>query len=231
MFSLVIPTYNEADNIFPLLDKVTSVLEGLDFEVIVVDDDSPDKTYEEVIHYRKRDPRVRCIVRKSDKGLSSAVIAGFERAKGKILGVMDADLSHDPRILPKLIKACEGESDLAIGVRSAVKGWGLNRKLISKGAKFLAKFFAGVELSDPMSGYFCLKRDVFERVKDKLNPIGYKILLEIYVRAMPLRVTEVPFVFVDRVHGESKLDSGVIKEYLKQLFDFRSNKKDEREDE
>jgi len=221
MFSLIIPTYNEAENIPILLDKVTSVLEGLDFEIIVVDDNSPDKTYEIVAKYHARDPRVRCIVRRSERGLSSAVIAGFLRARGNVLGVMDADLSHDPRILPKLINACENEYDLAVGVRSSVVGWPLSRKLISRGAKFLAKLFLNVELSDPMSGYFVLKREVFERVKDKLNPIGYKILLEIYARARPLRILEVPFVFTDRIHGESKLDSNVMREYLKQLFSLR----------
>ncbi len=222
MFSLIIPTYNEAENIVPLLDSVTAILEGLDFEVIVVDDYSPDETYKKVGEYHDRDSRVRCIVRKSDKGLSSAVIAGFKRARGDILGVMDADLSHNPRILPKLINGVNDGFDLAVGVRSAVEGWGVKRKLISKGAKLLARLLAGVKLSDPMSGYFVLKRSVFERVKDELNPIGYKIFLEIYARARPVKVFEVPFVFSDRVAGESKLDSGVMLEYLKQLFSLRT---------
>jgi len=221
MFSLIIPTYNEAENIKPLLDSVTSILDGLDFEVIIVDDCSPDETYKRVGEFHDKDSRVRCIVRKSEKGLSSAVIAGFERAKGDLLGVMDADLSHDPRILPKLINACAGEFDLAVGVRSSIEGWGFKRKLISGVAKLLARVLVGIKLSDPMSGYFTLKRSVFERVKGELNPIGYKIFLEIYARAKPIKVLEVPFVFTDRVYGESKLDSGVILEYLKQLFNLR----------
>lgn len=222
MFSLVIPTYNEKGNIKPLLDVVFKALHGFDFEVLVVDDDSPDGTGVEVLNYRALDKRVRLLVRKNEKGLSSAVIAGFLHAKGDILGVMDADLSHDPRVLPEMIRAVMGDYDLAVGTRAAVSGWTLKRKLISSGASFLAKSLLGVSLSDPMSGFFVLKREVFERVKDLINPIGYKILLEIYARASPLNYLEVPFVFQNRVSGESKLSGKVMKEYLRQLMSLRA---------
>ncbi len=223
MFSLIVPTYNESSNITALLESVTKVLTGLDFEIIVVDDYSPDKTYEVFSEYRKKDDHIRCLVRKNESGLSSAVIRGFERAKGDILGVMDADLSHDPKILPKLIKAVEDGSQMAIGIRESVEGWGITRKLISKCATMLARLLIGVKISDPMSGYFTLKKSLFEKVKGDLNPIGYKILLEIYARAKPENVAEVPFVFKNRVAGESKLSNKVIKEYLKQLISLRKS--------
>ncbi len=220
MFSLIIPTFNEKENIKPLLDKVTNSLENIDYEIIIVDDDSPDGTGVEVMNYSTINKRVRLIVRKKNKGLSSAVIKGFERAKGELLGVMDADLSHDPSILPSMIKELEN-NDLVVGTRSKVVGWPLKRKIISSGASTLAKLFLGVKLTDPMSGYFALRKNVFERVKDDLNPVGYKILLEIYYHAKPLRVAEAPFVFNDRVNGESKLTSGVMKDYLKQLMSLK----------
>jgi len=221
MFSLVIPTYNERDNIKPLLDKLTKTLAGLDYEVLVVDDDSPDGTAVEVLNFHELNPRVRCIVRRKEKGLSSAVIDGFKRSRGEVLGVMDADLSHDHRILPQMIDQVMNGLDLVVGTRSGVEGWGVKRKVISKGASTLAKLFLSVELSDPMSGFFVLKREVFDQVKDGLNPLGYKILLEIYQRARPLKLGEVYYVFNDRVAGESKLSSKVMREYLKQLISLR----------
>jgi len=223
MFSLVIPTFNEKDNIKPLLDAVTRSLSGLDFEVIIVDDDSPDGTAAEVLNYKAVDERVRLIVRRKDKGLSSAVIAGFERAKGDVLGVMDADLSHDQRILPRMIKKVKGKYDMVIGTRSGVKGWGWDRKIISAGGKLLAKLLLRVPISDPMSGFFVIKKKVFDKVKNKVNPIGFKIMLEIYYRAMPLKVAEEYYVFTDRVLGESKV-MGNIKGYVKQLYSLRFSK-------
>jgi dolichol-phosphate mannosyltransferase len=223
MFSLIIPTFNEKDNIKPLLDAVTSVLKDVDYEILVVDDDSPDGTATEVLNYHYINNRVKVLVRKKEKGLSSAVITGFSKARGDVLGVMDADLSHDPSILPEMIKSVLGDYDMAIGTRSSVNGWGLKRKLISKGACMLARTLLGVSISDPMSGYFVVKKSVFDRVKDVLNPIGYKIMLELYVRALPLKVAEVPYIFENRTIGESKLSNKVMKEYLKQLFSLRSS--------
>jgi len=221
MFSLVIPTYNEKGNIKPLLDAVSKTLDGLDYEVIVVDDDSPDGTAAEVLNYRVQNKRVRLIVRRKDKGLSSAVVAGFERARGEVLGVMDADLSHDHRVLPEMIDQVVEGFDMCIGSRAGVEGWGFKRKLISRSAALLARTLLGVSISDPMSGFFVVKREVFERVRDELNPLGYKIMLEVFYRARPLKVSEVFYVFNDRVHGESKLSNKVVKDYLKQLMSLR----------
>ncbi|MFA5406116.1 MAG: polyprenol monophosphomannose synthase [Candidatus Nanoarchaeia archaeon] len=223
MFSLIIPTYNEKDNIKPLLDAVTDVLKVVDYEILVVDDDSPDGTASEVLNYHYSNNRVRVIVRKKARGLSSAVIAGFDKARGDVLGVMDADLSHDPEILLELIKCVQGDYEMAVGTRSSVNGWGLKRKLISQGACTLARAFLGVSISDPMSGYFVIRKSVFDRVKDSINPIGYKIMLELYARAMPLSVAEVPYVFENRAIGESKLSNKVMKDYLAQLFSLRSS--------
>ncbi len=218
MLSLIIPTYNEKENITILLEKLTNILRD-NYEIIVVDDDSPDGTALEVLKFKSKNPNVRIIVRKKERGLSSAVIRGFEKAKGDVLGVMDADLSHDPSILPEMLKAIK-KYEMVIGTRKSVVGWGLKRKVISKTASLLAKTILGVNIKDPMSGYFMIRREVYEKIKDKINPIGYKIMLEIYYRAKP-KTKEIYYVFNDRERGKSKLSKKVIFEYIKQLISLR----------
>lgn len=219
MFSLVVPTFNEKENIRLLLESVIKALGKIDFEVLVVDDDSPDGTGIEVLNYHAKDSRVRLLLRKKEKGLSSAVIAGFNHARGDVLGVMSADLSHDPKVLPCMVNAVMEGYDIAVGTRSGIEG--LKRKVISRGAAFLAKTVLSVSLSDPLSGYFVISKSVFDGVKEKLNPISYKILIEVYVRAAPLRFIEVPYVFTNK--GESKFSGKVMSEYLRQLRDLRSS--------
>jgi len=226
-FSLVIPTYNEKDNIHLLLDGLRKTL-GLskEFEIVVVDDDSPDMTWKIVETYSQKDERIKIVRRMKEKGLSRAVIEGFNRAKADILGVMDADLSHDHQILPKMISAVRDEGyDLVVGSRRIPGGgaekWPWYRKVSSDIATGIAKGFLDIKLSDPMSGYFLLKRELFEKAKHKINPRGYKILLEIYVRSNPQKVKELPFIFKNRKQGYSKVTLKVMFEYMQMLYSLR----------
>lgn len=224
MFSLIIPTYNESRNIGSLLDKINFILneKKINFEIIVVDDNSPDETWKIVEEIAKENSHVRLIKRLHDRGLSSAVVEGFRAAKGTILGVMDADHSHDARILPDLIRlVSDGKANCAVGSRRVTGGgvdeWPLHRKLFSGFATGLARFLTRVSIQDPMSGFFCISRSVFESVQSRLKPKGYKILLEILVRANSLEVKEIPYVFSDRKQNDSKLSFSVASDFLKQL--------------
>jgi len=225
MFSLIVPTYNEAGNILLLLESVHRVLDNVPHEIIVVDDNSPDNTWELVSNFASSHSWVRVKRRLDDRGLSSAVLAGFEIARGEILGVMDADLSHDEQILRKLIEAVEHGSDLAIGSRRVPGGgavkWPWYRKACSTGATLAARVLLDLRMSDPMSGYFVLKRGLYESCKERLSPMGYKILVEIYCKGRPRKVTEVPFVFRNRGQGYSKMSRIVIQQYFLMLMILR----------
>jgi dolichol-phosphate mannosyltransferase len=225
---LVVPTYNEADNLAAMLESAHAALAGIDHEVIVVDDDSPDRTWEKVEAYAKAHPWASVIRRIGERGLSSAVMRGFAQAQGRILGVMDADRSHDERILPELIAALGEGADLAVGSRRVPGGgatrWPWYRRLTSDIATRLAKGLLGVPLADPMSGYFVMKREIYESCKDQLNPTGYKILLEIVARSRPLRMKEIPYVFKDRRQGYSKFTPRVIAQYVAMLRRLRPSR-------
>jgi len=219
--SIIIPTFNESENIGELVSKINNVLSAskIKGEIIVVDDNSPDGTGKIVQKMKEEYDNVQLVIRKNEGGLSSAVIRGFEEAKGNILCVMDADLSHPSEVIPKLIEPIKsGQGELIIASRylsgAGVKGWKLKRKVISKGATLLAKFITNTK--DPMSGFFALKRSVIGRVE--LNPKGYKIGLEIIAKGNYSRVIEVPYVFQDRKYGESKLTNKVMREYVAHLF-------------
>jgi len=193
--------------------------------VIVVDDDSPDRTWEKAEGYAASHPGVRVVRRTGERGLSSAALRGFDQAQGRLLGVMDADHSHDERILPKLIAALERGADLAVGSRRAPGGgateWPWHRRLASDIATRLAKGLPGVPLADPMSGYFVMRRGIYESCRGRIHPAGYKILLEIVVRGRPARIEEIPYVFKDRKQGYSKLTPKVTLQYLSSLWRLR----------
>lgn len=218
--SLVIPTFHERENIAPLVQQIAQSLAGVDYEVLFVDDDSRDGTEELVAELSARYP-VRVIVRKDKKGLASAVVDGFAAVDARAIGVMDADLQHPPKILPALLHALEGGSDVAIGSRyvhgGGCEGWGLTRRIMSKGAGLLAHMFLPTTrgIADPMSGYFMLRPSVITGTN--LQPKGYKILLEILVAGHPRNVSEVPFVFVTRQRGESKLRLSQQLDYLRHI--------------
>ncbi len=214
--SIVIPTYNEAENIPILINRISNVLQtnSLDGEIIIVDDDSPDKTWQ-IAEQLKQKHNIEILRRFNKRGLSSAVMDGFHIAKGKILGVMDADLSHPPEKIPELIKPIlSGDSDIVIGSRYVEGGdidnWPLLRRISSKMATLLAKGLTN--LKDPLSGYFFFRRELIEDVN--LSSKGFKIGLEILVKGKYKNVTEIPIIFIDRQYGESKLGIRAIVEDL-----------------
>ena len=208
MISIIVPTYNERENLEELFERIARALEGREFEIIVVDDDSPDRTWEKAEELAKKYP-VKVIRRTNERGLSSAVIRGFREANGEIFVVMDADLQHPPEVIPKLIEAIEEGADIAIASRyvkeGKVENWHWWRKLISKGAIMVGRVALPRirNIKDPVSGFFALRREVIEHVE--LNPVGFKILLEILIKGKYERVTEIPFIFGIRKAGESKL--------------------------
>lgn len=221
--ALVIPTLCEAENIGGLLDHVRSVLDpvGIPYEILVVDDDSPDGTGAVVSAISLKDPRVRLLVRKGQRGLSGAILHGWQNTDAAILGVMDADLQHPPELLPQLLSAIQAGSDIAIGSRYTPGGelgsWNPVRKLLSAAAVWVTLPLqkAGLRAKDPMSGFFlvrrrCLKQVTFQR-------FGFKLLLEVLVRGRIGSVAEVPFAFGSRYRGASKAGFKVGWDYARLL--------------
>lgn len=222
--SIVVPTFREAKNIPVLAERLFRTLgeAGISGELLIVDDDSRDGSQDAVRELAERYP-IRIIVRTDERGLSSAVIRGFTEARHGILLCMDADLSHPPESVPDVIAPiAENRAEFCIGSRyvsggATVEEWGFLRRLNSWGATLLARPLTSV--SDPMAGYFCLRRATLDRARAAgLNPVGYKIGLEILVRAGCRDVAEVPIVFSDRLHGESKLTLGQQMQYLRHLW-------------
>lgn len=215
--TLVIPTFNEAENVPILLENVYRVFRehGLDGSVTIVDDNSPDGTWKVAEELKGKYEGLKVIRRMSERGLSSAVLEGFKSSESAILGVMDADLSHPAESIPNIVAPLiRGEADISVGSRYVSEGgiedWPVRRKISSKLATLAVRGLTSVK--DPMSGFFFLKREV---IKDaKLNPLGFKIALEILVRGKYDKVVEVPITFRDRLYGETKLGSGVIIDYL-----------------
>jgi len=225
-FSLIIPTFNERQNIVPLLERLRPIVAPFSFEIIVVDDASPDGTAAAVRNFMTTHPWVKLIERQRDRGLSSAVLRGFEAATGDMLGVMDADGSHDETILPMLLRAVGDGAELAIGSRRVPGGgadhWPWYRRLMSNVATSLTKWVLRVSMADPMSGYFVLRRVLYERSRYLLAAEGYKILLEFYCHGNPTKVVEIPFIFKDRRQGQSKLTLRVMLQLLKSLWRLHS---------
>lgn len=220
-FTIVIPTYNEAGGIEKLLRTLDQTFRtyGLDGEIIVVDDNSPDGTGAIVDRLSQELP-VRCLHRPGKMGLSSGVIDGWKTARPEsvALGAMDADFSHDVRALPKMVEALEsGKFGLAVGSRyvpgGGIANWPKRRIVTSRVACWLARPLTGVK--DVTSGYFLVRRDALEGIT--LDPIGFKIGLEVIVKGKYGKALEVPYTFTDRTVGESKLNQSEIFNYLKQL--------------
>ncbi|MBL8816248.1 MAG: glycosyltransferase family 2 protein [Planctomyces sp.] len=226
--TVVVPTFQEAANLPQLVHRVHDVLsrESIDYEMIVVDDNSPDETRQICQELAEKFP-LRLIVRTAERGLSSAVVAGMNSATGELLVCMDADLSHPPEAIPELVAALENpQTDFVIGSRyvrggSTEDGWGLLRWLNSKSATLLARPLTAVR--DPMAGFFGLRSSAFQSAEN-LNPIGYKIGLELLVKCNCQCVKEIPIRFANRLYGDSKLS---IREqlcylrHLRRLYRFR----------
>jgi dolichol-phosphate mannosyltransferase len=221
--ALVIPTLREVENIRGLLGHIRSVLDPLeiDYEILVVDDDSRDGTEEIVSAIAAADPRVRLLVRKGERGLSGAVLYGWRNTDAAILGVMDADLQHPPELLPALIAAILSGNDLAIGSRYTEGGvlgaWNPVRKLLSKAAVWVTWPIqrSGIRAKDPMTGFFMVRRECLDQIE--FQPTGFKLLLEVLVRGRIRSVAEVPFAFGSRYRGASKANFKVGWHYAKLL--------------
>lgn len=221
--SLILPTYNEAANLPLAVERALSALRGRDAEIIVVDDDSPDGTWRVAEELAQRLP-IRVFRRIGRRGLSSAVVEGFAAARGEALAVMDADLQHDASILPRLMDGLS-EAEAAVATRYAGDGgtgaWGSARLALSRTATWSARRLLRVPTSDPMSGFFAIRRSLFQRVAPLLRPRGYKILLEILLRGGVERVHEVPYVFANRLHGTSKLRTAVLIDCAAAMWELR----------
>jgi dolichol-phosphate mannosyltransferase len=218
--SVVVPTFNERDNVTALFRRLETTLAGLAWEVIFVDDNSPDGTWDVVRGLARGDSRVRCIRRIGRRGLSGACIEGILACSAPCAAVIDADLQHDETQLPRMLALLEaGEADLVVGSRYVEGGSADSFNRQRAGASVLAtevaKRLLRVEIADPMSGFFMIRRDRFEQLAPQLSTQGFKILLDIVASARgELRTTEIPYSFGSRLHGESKLDSMVALDFL-----------------
>ncbi|MFM9161018.1 MAG: glycosyltransferase [Dolichospermum sp.] len=229
LLSVVIPTYKESDNI----ENVVNILSGLldqtipgNYELIVVDDDSPDRTWEVASNLISDYPQLRVMRRQEERGLSSAVIRGWQAARGSILGVIDGDLQHPPEVLTQLWQKIEQGADLAVASRhvegGGVSSWSVIRRFLSRGAQVLGLVILPEvvgRVSDPMSGYFMLRRNAIANTT--LNPIGYKILLEVIGRGQIGAIGEAGYIFRERTEGESKVTWKEYIEYIQHLIRLR----------
>lgn len=223
--AIVLPTLNESGNVGPLIDRLEKALTGIHYEVLFVDDDSPDGTADVVRHLARDRDNLRVLHRIGRRGLASACIEGILAASAPFVAVMDADMQHDESVLPEMLRRMQEENfDLVVGSRNIAGGsmgefasW---RVKLSQLGKRMSLMGAEHQLSDPMSGYFMVRVATFERFAHRLSGIGFKILLDIVLSAGPdLRISEVPYRFRLREHGESKLDLMVGLEYFELLVD------------
>jgi len=220
MLSVIIPTYNERENIGPLVKRLAAAME--DYEVIFVDDNSPDGTGGLIEALSRENPCLRIVKRKGKLGLSGAVAEGARAARGEIILVMDADLSHPPEKAAELVSALSG-CDLAIGSRLArgggVENWPIYRRIISSGAELLARIFVNCKTTDPLSGFFAIRKPVF--LNTRLRTRGYKLLLNILADNPGIRICDIPYFFRDRNAGKTKLGPSEVANYLADLFRIR----------
>jgi dolichol-phosphate mannosyltransferase len=220
VLSVVVPTFNEHDNVRKLYGKLEAALKGIAWEVVYVDDNSPDGTWEVVRELARQDSRVRCIRRIGRRGLSGACIEGILASCAPYAAVMDADLQHDETQLPKMLSLLQsGAAELVVGSRyiegGSADSFNKHRASASAVATEVAKRALGVDVADPMSGFFMIRRDRFEQLAPQLSTQGFKILLDVIATAHgKLKTVEVPYTFGSRLHGESKLDSVVALDFL-----------------
>jgi dolichol-phosphate mannosyltransferase len=219
--SVVAPTFNERANVERLIEKLEAALAGVRWEVIFVDDDSPDGTAAAVKQIAALDARVRCLRRVGRRGLAGAVIEGALASAAPFVAVIDADMQHDETLLPRMLAALRGgDLDLVVGSRyleagGLDQGFSPTRKAASRFATALGRKALKADVSDPVSGFFMIRREAIDRVAPRLEPTGFKILFDIIAsQPEPLRVKELPYAFQAREAGESKLDNRVALEYL-----------------
>ncbi|MEW9853726.1 glycosyltransferase [Novosphingobium sp. M1R2S20] len=224
--AIVLPTFNERNNLESLVERLDEALRGIAWEAIVVDDNSPDGTADAARAISLRDPRLRVIQRIGRRGLSSAAIEGMCATAAPIVAVMDADHQHDPKLLPGMLRAItSGEYDLSYASRfcegASTEAWNRPDRVKASGlANSLARRVTGLTLTDPMSGFFMLRTQTLRADAHRLSGVGFKILLDILATVeTPLRVKEFPLAFAARADGESKLDRTVVFEFLVGLYD------------
>ena len=223
--TIIAPTFNERDNVEPLIEKLDAALEGVHWEVIFVDDDSPDGTAAHVREVARKDARVRCLQRLGRRGLTSACAEAAMASSSPYIAIIDADLQHDERLLPGMLDVLRNtDADVVVGSRYTERklssGFTKARQAMSFVATRLAQTILRAKLSDPVSGFFMARREVFEGAIRNLSGIGNKILVDIFASSpAPLRFRELPYEFRARLHGESKLDTLTVWEYLVLLAD------------
>lgn len=222
--SIVVPTFNESANVAELLRRIEAAMGPSGWEAVFVDDDSPDGTAALVRTIACGDARVRCVQRVGRRGLSSACIEGMLASAAPAIAVIDADLQHDETVLPRMLAQLDQGADVVVGTRYAQGGstgeWDASRKSMSLWATRLSRMILKQPVSDPMSGFFMLRREVLEGCVHELSAMGFKILLDVLASSRKeLRIAEVPYTFRDRFAGESKLDSMVVWEYGMLLAD------------
>ncbi|GJM17709.1 MAG: dolichol monophosphate mannose synthase [Thermodesulfobacteriota bacterium] len=223
--TIVIPTFNERENVSPIINALERSLGSISWEAIFVDDNSPDGTAEHVQNIAKNNPRISCIKRLGRRGLSSACLEGILASSSPYVAVMDADLQHDEVILPDMLNALTQENyTLVVGSRY-LEGGGMGslvpgRITISRFATWLGRLFLKTEISDPMSGFFMIQKEYFNKICEKLSVKGFKILLDILISSdTEIRIKEIPYVMRSRLWGDSKLDTPVIWEYCMLIAD------------
>ena len=229
-FSLIVPTYNESKNLAKLVEILTQLLNNYfheNYELIIVDDDSPDLTWQVGLDLLPNYPQLRVMRRQGEKGLSTAVIRGWQSSQGEILGVIDGDLQHPPETLIKMLDEMAKGADLAVASRhvegGGVSDWGFMRRFLSRGAQMLGLLILPNvigRISDPMSGYFMVRRSAIANCP--MNPLGYKILIEVLGRGNIGSVAEIGYVFQERQEGESKVTWRQYVDYILHLLRLRS---------
>lgn len=223
MLSLILPAFNEAENLPGLIAEITAAIGALDHEIIVVDDDSPDRTWEVAERLSTSNPRARVLRRVERRGLSSAVVEGFAIAKGDVLAVMDSDGQHDPALLRRFVEEIERGAQVVVGSRympgGSVGKWVRDRRIISRIGTFFANAVSAVSVTDPLSGLFAVDVSLYRSIAPRLHPTGFKILLEILAHVPPTtRVEEMPLIFRMRMRGESKLSPRVQLQFFLQVL-------------
>lgn len=223
--SVVSPTLNEVENVEPLVRGLTGALSGLRYEILIVDDDSHDQTWQRVGELSSGVPQLRLLRRFENHGLGFAVMDGFAAANGDAVACIDSDLQHDPTILPRMVAELERGAALVVGCRympgGGTAGWTRIRRFQSFCATRLTQACLGMRLRDPLSGYFVMWKHDFMRIRERIDGSGFKILLEIAARLPLAGMREVPYCFGPRQRGKSKLTSRIVLQYLAQLRRLR----------
>ncbi|MWG35336.1 polyprenol monophosphomannose synthase [Halomarina oriensis] len=223
--SVVVPTYNERTNVRRTVDRCRDALDDRPFEIVVVDDDSPDETWRVARDQYDDDDRVRVVRRQHDRGLATAVLRGFDEARHEYCVVIDADLQHPPELLPELADGFGDGADIVVGSRhvdgGGIDGWSVYRRVVSRTATLLTRATVpnARPIHDPLSGFFAVRRELLAGCE--FAPTGYKILLELLAVCEHDRVVEVPYVFHERERGESKLSGQEYIEFLRHLYTLR----------